>query len=206
MDEPYRQLSDEELLLRCKHGTPAEARMYIDVIVSRYEAQLVNYLYRMLGDRGSAEDLFQETFIRIFRKVRDYKTIARFTTWMYTIATNLALNEIRDRKKRPRIILDRPANETEAEHGLGSTIPSDTETPDKTVQRRDIGRLVQKAVARIPEVYRAVLILCDLEGLSYQEAAAVLDVNIGTIRSRLARARENFARIFEPFLSQLEDK
>ncbi len=206
MDEPYRQLSDEELLLRCKDGTPEDARVCIDIVVARYEAQLVNYLYRMLGDRGAAEDIFQETFIRIFRKVREYKTIARFTTWMYTIATNLALNEIRNRKKRPKTILDQPARGTEGEHGLGSSIPSAAETPDTILQRRDIGRIVQKAVARVPEVYRAVLILCDLEGLPYQEAANILDVKLGTIRSRLARAREFFQRAFAPYLSQLEEK
>lgn len=198
--DPVAVTTDEELLLRCRDSTdPEVVRRAIGTIAERHQAALIRYLHGYVGSRETAEDLAQEAFVRLYRHAREYREVAKATTWLYKIATNLALNEIRDRKHRPRLSLDAPVSFSSTGRELGEGL-ADRRSPDPgaTAEARDLGARVKEAVDAIAEPYRAVILLCDLEGLSYQEAAAVLDVPVGTIRSRLFRARERFQERMGP--------
>ncbi len=191
---PAAVATDEELLLRCRDATdPEVVRRAIGTIAERHHPALIRYLHGYVGSRETAEDLAQEAFVRLYRHAREYREVAKATTWLYKIATNLALNEIRDRRHRPRLSLDAPVSFRSTGRELGDGL-ADRRAPDPAAaaESRDLRDRVKAAVDGIPEPYRAAILLCDLEGMSYQEAAAVLEVPVGTIRSRLFRARERF--------------
>ncbi|MBI4577954.1 MAG: sigma-70 family RNA polymerase sigma factor [Planctomycetes bacterium] len=190
--------SDEVLLEACRDADDGALRRNLGLVVRRHQRALVSYLDRMVGDATAAEDLAQETFVRVFRKARDYRSVARFSTWLYTIATHLALNEIRNRRRRAPLSLDAPAPGGGEERR--ARLEGREEAPEVAASRGETARVVREALAEVPEPFRAVLVLCDMQGLSYQEAAEVLGCRLGTIRSRLSRARERFGRAMEPRL------
>jgi RNA polymerase sigma-70 factor (ECF subfamily) len=195
--------SDEDLFRVCRESADGEAiRRAVAALAGRHERGLTRYLTNFVGSRETAEDLAQEAFIRIYQHAREYREVARVSTWLYRIATNLALNEIRDRKHRPRFSLDaRAAGEGgEGEALLEGLAERREPRPEERAQARDLAARVRAAVAELPEVYRAVILLCDLEGFSYEQAAAALDVKIGTIRSRLFRAREQVQEKLGPLV------
>ncbi len=186
-------LPDEELLLRCREASDDRVRRSVEILSLRHHKRLINFLQRFVGQRDTAEDLAQEAFIRVYRKAREYKDIAKFSTWLYRIATNLALNEIRNAGHRPKLALSRTFDASGEGGDLASALPSAREDgPLEEASRRDMAAAVREAVDALPEKYRAVLILCDLQELSYADAAATLEINIGTVRSRLFRARAQF--------------
>ena len=108
MERDLNEMSDEEMLTYCRNADQETVRTCVSILAQRYKSSLLNYIYRMVGDRDIAEDLLQETFVRIYRKSREYRQIARFSTWLFKIATNLSLNEIRNRRHRPGLTLDLP--------------------------------------------------------------------------------------------------
>jgi RNA polymerase sigma-70 factor (ECF subfamily) len=186
-------LTDEELLLECRGASdPDVIRRCIGIVAARHHAGVIRFLVGYVGSAQTAEDLAQEAFIRLYRHAREYREVAKASTWLYKIATNLALNEIRDRKRRPKLSLDAPvAFDESGGRELGAEVADvRVETPAALAEARDLRERVRRAVDELPELFRSVILLCDLEGLSYQEAAEVLDVPIGTVRSRLFRARE----------------
>lgn len=191
-------LSDEELFIVCRDAADAETiRRAVSVLAGRHHAALTRYLTRFTGSREAAEDVAQEAFIRIYKHAREYREMARVATWLYRIATNLALNEIRYRRRRPAISLDAGVD---GESGaLADAIAQRREAaPAEHAAARDLAARVRRAIDELPELYRAVMLLCDLEGLTYEEAAQALDVPVGTIRSRLFRAREQFQERLGP--------
>ena len=195
-------MSDEEILTYCKSADTEAVRVCVSVLARRHAPGVFNHIYRIVGDREIAEDLLQETFVRIYRKSREYRQIARFSTWLFKIATNLSLNEIRNRRHRPHLSLETPVEPGEEDaRNLVSLLRSGaSETPVRMVEDRDFGRLLQEAIGQLPEQYRVVLILCDVEKFSYDEAAQVLDTRPGTVGSRLARARQFLAGRILPLL------
>ena len=157
-------------------------------IVDRYKNRLQNVVFRYVGDFQRAEDLAQEAFVRVYLHRERYRKTGKFSTWIFTIAVNLAKNEIR-RKVRLKNVLSMD----HLKEVLGSVEPIMTdrdEAPtDRRVEKDQTGRVVSAAIARLPEVYREALILRDIEGLSYDEIGEILDIPGGTVRSRINRAR-----------------
>ncbi len=158
-------------------------------LVSRYRNQITSYIYRMTNDYDGAVDLAQETFVRLYRAADRYQTTHAFSTYIYRIATNLAISELRKRKRRRLISLTgffQPGDGTEARE----LNPVD-ERPLQDLELVDAERrlAVQRAIATLPEKYRAPLILRDVEGRSYDEIARILDTSEGTVKSRISRAR-----------------
>jgi RNA polymerase sigma-70 factor (ECF subfamily) len=183
--------SDEELILACR-GAPLEhARALVGELARRHLERLASFICGITGDSAAALDLAQEAFVRVYKHRDNYKEVARFTTWLYTIGRNLALNEIRNRKRRP---LAGAGGDDSNEAGALATAPARTEGPSAAAEKADVATVVRAAVAELPDHYRTVVILCDLEGRTYAEAAEVLEVPVGTIRSRLSRAREQLER------------
>ena len=168
-------------------------------IVTRYQVRLLNFIYRMIGDRARAEDLVQETFLRVYRHLGRFDRSRKFSTWIYTIASNLAKNELRNLSRSPLISFDQVrAREGEEQRPVDF---EDSETrPDDLFERRHLKALVDEAVARLSAHHREVFVLRELEGKSYEEIAEIMHCNLGTVKSRLNRARQSFAEIIEPRL------
>src|SRR5436309_10427518 len=166
-------------------------------LVTRYQTRLLNFVYRTIGDREKAEDLVQEVFIRVYRHIHRFDRSKKFSTWAYTIASNLAKNELRNRSRNPLVLFqtmrsnwddeDRPLQFEDA-----------TARPDDMYRKRHLRELVEATVAQLPEHHRQVFVLRELEGKSYEEIADITDCNLGTVKSRLNRARNAFASIIEP--------
>lgn len=180
--EELQYLSDEDLMALFQAGT-VEA---FDLLVSRYKDSLANYLYRFLGDSKEVEDLLQETFMRVYRNRHSYRRIAKFSTWLYTIAGNLARSEYRKRKRR-RVYSLQSVNRDEEEYEV--EIPDETFAPDRHTESTIQDRYIQEALKQIPEEFREVVVLRDVQQLSYEEIAEITGLPMGTVKSRINRGR-----------------
>ncbi|HSQ28744.1 MAG TPA: sigma-70 family RNA polymerase sigma factor [Gemmatimonadaceae bacterium] len=166
-------------------------------LVERYQTRLLNFIYRTIGDREKAEDLVQEVFIRVYRHIHRFDRTKKFSTWVYTIASNLAKNELRNRSRNPLVLFQTiKGNWDEDDRPLQFEDPS--ARPDDMFRKRHLRALVEETVARLPEHHRQVFVLRELEGKSYEEIAEITECNLGTVKSRLNRARTAFASIIEP--------
>jgi RNA polymerase sigma-70 factor (ECF subfamily) len=168
-------------------------------IVTRYQVRLLNFVYRMIGDRERAEDLVQEAFLRVHRHLGRFDRSRKFSTWAYTIASNLAKNELRNRGRSPLVRLDHTRPELD-----GDERPLEFEDvanrPDDMYHQRQLKRLVDDTVAQLSSHHREVFVLRELEGKSYEEIADIMHCNLGTVKSRLNRARQSFAELISPHL------
>ena len=169
------------------------------VLVERYQTRLLNFIYRTIGDRDRAEDLVQEVFIRVYRHLHRFDRSKKFSTWVYTIASNLAKNELRNRSRNPLVLFQTIQGSTEDED-RPLQFEDTTARPDDLYRKRHLRELVEDTVAKLPEHHRQVFVLRELEGKSYEEIAEITDCNLGTVKSRLNRARTAFAAIIEPFI------
>ncbi len=169
------------------------------VLVDRYQSRLLNFVNRTIGDRERAEDLVQEVFIRVFRHLHRFDQTKKFSTWIYTIASNLAKNELRNRSRNPLILFQAIRKNWEPDH-RPLQFEDTTARPDDLYRKRFLKDAVDRCVAQLPEHHREVFILRELEGKSYQEIAEITSCNLGTVKSRLNRARHAFAQIIGPLL------
>ena len=168
-------------------------------LVERYQTRLLNFVYRTIGDRDRAEDLVQEVFIRVHRHLHRFDRSKKFSTWIYTIASNLAKNELRNRARNPLVFFQSMRSEQE-EEDRPLQFEDATSRPDDMYRKRHLRQLVEESVAALPEHHRQVFVLRELEGKSYEEIADITACNLGTVKSRLNRARNAFAEIIEPFV------
>ncbi len=193
--ETLHAASDAELVGSFLGG---EERAFQE-LVERYQVRLLNFIYRTIGDRERAEDLVQEVFIRVYRHIHRFDTSKKFSTWIYTIASNLAKNELRNRSRNP-LILFQAITGTRTEDERPLQFEDFTSRPDDLYQKRHLRALVEETVAQLPEHHRQVFVLREIEGKSYEEIAEITHCNLGTVKSRLNRARNAFAAIIEPWV------
>jgi RNA polymerase sigma-70 factor (ECF subfamily) len=191
---PNRELSDEDLMLRTGQGD----RGAFDEIVRRYTSRMINVAYQMTGDSELAQDIAQETFYRAYRSAATYKQIAKFSTWLYTIAINLCRNELR-RRKHKFYSLEEMA-ERDEESSVRIDIEDESAKPDREVEQRELGKLIMKAIDTLPEKFKQPIVLRDVEGLSYEETGKILNLPEGTVKSRINRARQRVKQILEPYI------
>ena len=180
--------SDVQLMLDVKAGDEQSFAL----LLQRYRSPLVNFLYRMVRNREQAEDLAQEVFIRVYRARADYVPSAKFTTWLFRIATNLALNSVRDhRHQRMEISLDAPVT-TDAEDGDERPLDVADKHPDieqhlvEEVRRK----MIRQAIEKLPEKQRAAVLLHKYQELDYNEIAKILECSESALKSLLFRAYE----------------
>jgi RNA polymerase sigma-70 factor (ECF subfamily) len=188
-------MTDSEVVQRFLDG---EQRAFGE-LVSRYDTRLVNFVYRTVGDRERAQDLVQETFIRVYRHLHRFDQSKKFSTWIYTIASNLAKNELRNRSRNPLVLFQTIKKNWEADH-RPLEWEDESLRPDDLYRKRHLKEMVEKAVEELPEHHRIVFVLRELEGRTYEEIAEITDTNLGTVKSRLNRARNNFARVVAPMI------
>src|SRR3982750_4882874 len=169
-------------------------------LTERYQTRLLNFIYRTIGDRDSAEDLVQEVFIRVYRHLHRFDRSKKFSTWVYTIASNLAKNELRNRSRSPLVLFQTMRGTSTDEEERPLQFEDTTSRPDDMYRKRHLRELVEQTVAQLPEHHRQVFVLRELEGKSYEEIAEITACNLGTVKSRLNRARTAFAAIIEPWV------
>lgn len=162
-------------------------------LVARYRNQITSYIYRMLNDYDTAVDLAQETFIRVYRAAGRYQTTHAFSTYIYRIATNLAISELRKRKRRRLVSLTGLLTSPDGEELMDFQPPDDQPLQDIALIDAEKRAVIKRAISTLPERYRAPLVLRDVEGKSYDEIASILRTSEGTVKSRINRAR-NFLR------------
>lgn len=184
-----RAASDSDLVTAYLDG---EARAF-DVLVERYQTRLLNFIYRTVGDRERAEDLVQEAFIRVYRHLPRFDRSKKFSTWIYTIASNLAKNELRNRARNPLVYFQSLAKAWGDDDERPLDFEDPANRPDDLYHRRHLREVVDAGVARLPAHHREVFVLRELEGKSYEEIAEITRTNLGTVKSRLNRARTAFA-------------
>jgi len=157
-------------------------------IVSRYKSPITNYLYRFLNDYEEAVDLAQETFVRVYFALDRYHTQFAFSTYIYRIATNLAISEIRRRKRR-RLLSLTGLYQTEEDRDTEFQPPDERPRPDANLLEDEKSRMIGRAIAALPEKYRVAVILRDIQGRAYEEIAEIMELGLGTTKSRISRGR-----------------
>jgi RNA polymerase sigma-70 factor (ECF subfamily) len=157
-------------------------------LMDRHAAKVFHFLYRMLGNEDDANDLAQETFVRVFQHRSRFDPGAKFTTWLYTIAGNLARNHHRWRSRHPNVPLDAPTQDTD--QSLGDLLPASGASPDEAAITTERAHAVRAAVRALPDDMREAVILCEWEDMAVADAAAVLESTPKAVESRLYRARQ----------------
>jgi RNA polymerase sigma-70 factor (ECF subfamily) len=181
---PSENLSDHELIEATKSG---DEEAFAE-IVNRYRSPITNFLYRFLNDYEEAVDLAQETFVRVYFAIERYHTEYAFSTYIYRIATNLAISEIRKRKRRKLLSLTglfqtEDGSETEFQP------PDEKSLADEDLIEDERNQMIARAIAALPDKYRAPIVLREIEDKSYEEIAQILGLGLGTTKSRISRAR-----------------
>jgi len=156
-------------------------------LMARHASPVFQFLYRMVGNEDDANDLAQETFVRVFRSRTTFRTSDKFSTWLYTIAANLARNHFRWRARHPNVSLETATGESN--QTLGSTLPANTPAPSEQTLAAERAAAVRAAVGKLPEDLREVIVLCEWEERRIAEAAAILETTPKAVESRLYRAR-----------------
>jgi RNA polymerase sigma-70 factor (ECF subfamily) len=193
--QALHEFDDGRLVLEHLSGDPQA----FGTLVDRYQTRLLNFINRTIGDRERAEDLVQEVFIRVFRHLHRFDQTKKFSTWIYTIASNLAKNELRNRSRNPLVLFQTIKKHWEADH-RPLQFEDTTARPDDLYRKRFLKETVDQCVDQLPTHHRAVFVLRELEGKSYAEIADITGCNLGTVKSRLNRARNSFAQLIGPLL------
>lgn len=191
----FGQVDDSTLVARFLAGE----KLAFNELVDRYSTRLLNFVHRTIGDRERAQDLVQETFIRVYRHLHRFDQSKKFSTWAYTIAGNLAKNELRNRSRNPLVLFQTIKKNWDADH-RPLEWEDNTYRPDDLYRKRHLKETIDRAVEQLPEHHRVVFVLREMEGKTYEEIAEITGVNLGTVKSRLNRARNNFAQVIAPML------
>jgi RNA polymerase sigma-70 factor (ECF subfamily) len=188
--------SDVELMLASRGG---DERAFA-VLVDRHRAAIVNLTYRYLGNRADAEDLAQDVFLRVHRARGSYRPEAKFTTWLYRIAVNACLNEVRNRKSRPTFGAASLDGGHDPDRAPAAVTDPRAEAPLEAAERAELHEHVRAAVDALPERQRLALLLNKFHGLGYEELARAMEMTVPAVKSLLVRARENVRQRIEPYL------
>jgi RNA polymerase sigma-70 factor, ECF subfamily len=157
-------------------------------LMERHATPVFHFLCRMVGNEDDANDLAQETFVRVFKSSRSFRPEQKFSSWLFTIAANLARNHFRWRARHPNISLD--VENPETEQSLGDTLPANSPAPNEEALSVERAKAVRVAVGKLPEDLREAIVLCEWEELSIAEAATILKATPKAVESRLYRARQ----------------
>jgi len=183
-------MCDEDLM---EHFQAGVVEAY-NILWERWTGPLVNFLYRFTGDKKACEDLIQETFLRVYRNRHSYKRIAKFSTWLYTIAGNLAKTEYRKRSRR-RMDSIQSFNRDGEEYEM--PLPDETFSPDRHTESSIQDHFIQMGLLAMPDHFREVVILRDIQQLSYEEIAIITGLPMGTVKSRINRGRNKLQDLLQ---------
>lgn len=186
-----RLTANELFIERLQQG---DAKAF-DTLVNRYASDIYGLLLRITEDTEEASDLTQETFLRALKSIKKFRGDADLRTWLFRIAINQSKNRFRWWKRRKRektVSIDAPIGDSETP--MSDTISTDFANPEEKTLQNEREKFLFNALKELPDIYRETVVLCDIEGLSYEEIAHVLEINIGTVKSRIARGREELRK------------
>jgi len=187
---------DAQLMLRVQRGDPTA----FEALVVKYQQPVMNLLYRMLGDLPEAEDLCQNVFLQVHKSAHRYRVTARFSTWLYTIARNLGLNELRRRGRHSADSLDASPEGME-DYSLHHQLEDlNTPTPPGACLHSELEQRLEQALAALPENQRTAIMLCREQELSYDQIAEILGCSVSATKSLIHRARETLRQRLKPYL------
>jgi RNA polymerase sigma-70 factor, ECF subfamily len=185
---------DQELVRRVQHGDNSA----FDILVIKYQHKIIQLVSRYTKDIGDAQDLAQETFIKAYRAIGSFRGEAAFYTWLYRIAINTAKNDVLSRSRR---YSDHQVDIEETDVFESLEQLQNKETPETELLNEEIMDTIRQAIENLPEDMRLAITLCEFDGLSYEEIAQVMECPIGTVRSRIFRAREAIDNVLTPLLT-----
>jgi RNA polymerase sigma-70 factor (ECF subfamily) len=189
--------ADEDQFIECLKAGDAEA---FDHLVDRFSGEIFGLLYRLTNNAEEARDLTQETFLKALRSIKGFRAESGLKTWLCRIAINESRNRFRWWKRRRRdvtISLDDTIGNSDLT--FSESLSDTSLSPEDEALRRERGALIKAALDELPDAYREAVILCDVEGFSYEETAEALDVGLGTVKSRISRGREELRRRLKDF-------
>ena len=188
--------SDEELAEDLKRGSMESFK----ILYERYKLKIYNYLCHLLGDRSMAEDCTQDLFIQMYHKASLYHPTAKFSSWLYKMAKNIALDAFRKNKIRKSISLDKPLYDEESgvsSVSLNDLLPAQGQDPALLASNHELAALLEKAISQLSEKDREIIVLCDIQGLPHKEAGDILGCSEQTLTVKLYRARKKLAEILK---------
>lgn len=188
-EKPLNELSDEELIIEFQKNGDEKA---FEILIQRFKNPLTNYVFRFLGDYDSCVDVVQETFIKVYRYKDNYNSVAKFSTWVYTIAGNLAKTEYKRKQRRNLFSISNYGDENKT-----FEIPDESFRPDVTVDSNMKSEIIQNALLKVRDSYREAVILRDIQGLSYEEIAEIIGIEVGTVKSRINRGRAELQKFLK---------
>ena len=191
---------DQQLVVRAQHGD----QQAFGLLVSKYQRKLARLLSRLIRDPAEVEDVAQETFIKAYRALGNFRGDSAFYTWLYRIGINTAKNYLVSQGRRAPTRTD--FDSEEAETFEDGDLLRDINTPERMLLSKQIGETVNSAMEDLPEDLRTAIMLREIEGMSYEDIAKMMDCPIGTVRSRIFRAREAVAEKLRPLLDTAPDK
>ena len=189
-DKNLSECTDEELILEYQQNNTMRA---FEILVQRYKNPLTNFVFRFLGDYEACTDVVQDTMIKVFRYKDSYSSVAKFSTWIYTIAGNLAKTEYQRRKRRKIFSINSYGTEEQETFD----IPDERYRPDVMTDSGINEEIIQKALLKISTVYREMVILRDIQELSYEEIAEITGITVGTVKSRINRGRAQLQKLLK---------
>ncbi|MCF7669270.1 MAG: sigma-70 family RNA polymerase sigma factor [Verrucomicrobia bacterium] len=188
---------DAQLMLLVKQGDISA----FETLVEKYKQPITNYVARILQDRDEAEDIAQNVFIQVFKTARRYKATAKFSTWLFTIARNFCLNEIRRRSRRPADSLE-TTNQSQHTPAANTSTSLNPPEPSKKIFDDELIELIDEAIASLPETQKTALLLVREEELSYEDIAKILGCSLSATKSLIHRARESLKQKIKPYLNE----
>lgn len=192
------QLSNYDLIQRCRDQRRPDKAAFAE-LVKRYQSYVERLLYHLAPDWSDRADLTQEVWIRVYRNLHKLQTVERFKSWLGRITTNLFYDELRKRKRHQSpLSLDAPRQLSDGE--MEWEVPSEAPNPVDTLMTQEFYAELEQAIAGLPEVFRTTIVLREIQGLSYEEIADITDTSLGTVKSRIARARHRLQQDLNLYL------
>lgn len=193
----YKDLELGDLIYKCQQ----DDRQALEELVRRHKRLVFGALYHLDPKRTDIADLAQEVLFRMARSIKNLRNPKTFKYWLNQIITNLFYDELRKKTRRPPVVsMDNPFSDMDDDYSPARDITDKGKKPDETSLGQELDTIIKKSIANLPEQFRIVIVLRELQGLSYEEIAQVTGTNIGTVKSRLARARGKLQELLKPYL------
>ncbi len=201
MATSYSQKSDRDLVMACQRREPAA----FEELVKRHQKTVYVLLYQLAPDWNDTSDLAQEVFIRVWRSITNLRNPNAFRSWLTQIVTNIFYDELRKRpRKLPTVSMDEPYKDEESGENTTRDIPDESLVPEEKALNKELSQVIRESMMKLPEQFRTAIVLREVEGLSYEEIAVITKTEMGTVKSRIARARTKLQEMLKPYLESQE--
>ncbi len=201
MATTYSQKSDRDLVMACQRREPAA----FEELVKRHQKTVYVLLYQLAPDWTDTSDLAQEVFIRVWRSITNLRNPNAFRSWLTQIVTNIFYDELRKRpRKLPTVSMDEPYTDEDSGESTTRDIPDESLVPEEDALNKELSQVIRESMMKLPEQFRTAIVLREVEGLSYEEIAVITKTEMGTVKSRIARARTKLQEMLKPYLESQE--